>query len=251
MNKAAASTPVTPQVILLHGAGLGSWIWDAVTPNLSLPCKALNLPGRSGAANLSRIGLQSAIDAVASQSTAHTVIVGHSFSAAVALGVASQYPGSVAGIVLVGGVVSESGKSFLSNLPLPMRAFLGTYIRLSRKGVKLPASLIEAEYCNDLPATTRDNVLSNITPEVPRYYLDKLDWHLPSDIPCHYVKLLQDTSLSLPQQDQFGSRLPGASVETLPTGHLPMLAKPEQTALLLNRLCNQMLDVTQSPAMAI
>ena len=35
-------------IVLLHGAGLGSWIWEEVTPHLPAPVVAIDLPGRAG-----------------------------------------------------------------------------------------------------------------------------------------------------------------------------------------------------------
>lgn len=232
-----------PHLILLHGAGLGKWIWERVAPNLIVPHKVLDLPGRSDNSDLSKIRLDTCIDYVSNEAPPNSIIVGHSFSAEVALGVAATSTKPVAGIILVGGTVPESGKSFMSNLPPMLRLFLGAYIRFSKKGVSLPESLIQAEYCNDLDQATTDMVLANITKEVPGLYLDNLDWSsMPEATPRYYVKLLEDQSISPQQQDVFAERIQANGVETLSTGHLPMLAQPAQLAKLLNHLCFKIQD---------
>ncbi len=32
--------------VLLHGAGLGAWVWEELISNLKYPCLAIDLPGR-------------------------------------------------------------------------------------------------------------------------------------------------------------------------------------------------------------
>ena len=184
------------RLLLMHGAGLGSWIWDRVVPRLTVPVEAVDLPGRGDGSNPGEVSLTQSIDFVASKARPRSVLVGHSFSAEVALGVAAAHPQAVAAVVLVGGVVPESGKSFMSLLPLPQRLFLNVLLKISRNGIRLPTSLIKSEYCSDLDEETTELVLAKIAPEAPRLYLDKLDWAaLPEDMPRFYVKLLNDKSV--------------------------------------------------------
>ena len=223
--------------LLMHGAGLGSWIWDRVIPELSVPADAVDLPGRGDGSNPSEVSLTQCIDFVARKASPRSILVGHSFSAEVALGVAAAHPRAVAAVVLVGGVVPESGKSFMSLLPLPQRLFLYVLLKLSRNGIKLPASLIKSEYCNDLDEDMTGLVLAKKVPEVPHLYLDKIDWAaLPDDMPRFYVKLLNDKSVDPQQQDEIISRIRATDVESLRTGHLPMLARPREMAAILNRV---------------
>lgn len=226
-----------PRLVLLHGAGLGKWIWDRVLPKLTAPAEAVDLPGRSDQRNPGDVTLSQCIDFVAGKTRSQSILVGHSISAEVAFGVAAAHPQSVAAVVLVGGMLPESGKSFMSLLPLPQRFFLHVVLRLSRSGVKLPASLTKAEYCSDLDEETTNLVLKRVAPEAPRLYLDNLDWSaLPKNMPRFYVKLLDDKSVDPMQQDEIIDRIRATDVESLSTGHLPMLAQPYEMAATLNRL---------------
>jgi pimeloyl-ACP methyl ester carboxylesterase len=224
-------------VLLLHGAGLGAWIWDRVVPDLNFPAEAIDLPGRSSKGSPGDVTLQQCIDFVAGRARGYrAVVVGHSFSAQVALGVASAYPQHVGAVVLVGGIAPDSGKSFTSLMPIMQRLFMSIVLRRARDGVKLPRKLVAKEYCSDLDQTTTEFVKSRITPEAPRLYLDKLTWSaMPADMPRLYVKLLKDKSLSSDDQDRMMQRIAPTRMETLQSGHLPMLSQPRELAAILNR----------------
>lgn len=229
-----------PHLLLMHGAGLGGWIWDRVVPDLAGPGEALDLPGRGDGVRPGDVTLESCIDFVASRARSigkRSILVGHSFSAGIALGAAAAHPDVVAAVVLVGGLVPESGRSFMSLLPLPQRLFLGVLLRRARNGISLPASLVRKEYCNDLDEASTKQVLARVMPEAPRLYLDDVDWSaLPRSVPRFYVKLLNDASVSVKQQDQMIERIESSGVVRLATGHLPMIAQPQEMAATLNHL---------------
>ncbi|MEZ5654052.1 MAG: alpha/beta hydrolase [Burkholderiaceae bacterium] len=248
MPPPSSAKPAAPQLLLLHGAGLGKWIWESVIPLLEVPAVALDLPGRNNRIDPSKVTLADCIEFVAGKTTERSIIVGHSLSAEIALGVASANPRGVAALVLVGGAVPESGKSFISLLPLAQRIFLHTLLRLGRRGVQLPASWARAQYCSDLDEPTCKMVLERMVPEIPRLYLDDVDWAaLPAGLPRWYVRLLNDQSVGLAQQEEAIRRIRATSVESLQTGHLPMLVRPRDTALVLNRIAATVASPVESP----
>lgn len=228
-----------PRLILIHGAGLGSWIWERVLPHLGASAEAIDLPGRIDGVNPGEVTLAQCIDAgvrCMRASESPCVLVGHSIGAQVALAIAANDRTRVAGVVLVGGVIPESGKAFLSTLPLPQRLFLGMLLRRARNGIALPKSAVKKGYCNDLDEATTELVLSRMVREIPRLYLDPVQWSdLPADLPRVYVKLRADKSVSVKQQEQFIERVGATSVESLNTGHLPMFGQPRELARILNR----------------
>ena len=48
--------------LLMHGAGLGSWIWDGFIPELNAPAEAIDLPGRGDGRNPGDVTLSQCID---------------------------------------------------------------------------------------------------------------------------------------------------------------------------------------------
>jgi pimeloyl-ACP methyl ester carboxylesterase len=225
--------------LLLHGAGLGRWIWDDVLPHLEEEARAVDLPGRSNGTNPGEVTLEQCIDFVAGQTRAMKmtpVLVGHSFSGQIALAVAARFPETVASIVLIASVVPESGKPFISLMPLPQRIIMSLLLKRADHGIKIPASQVKHGYCNDLGEAKTTLVLGKMTREAPHLYLDAVDRPaLPATMPRLYVKLLEDKSVSLKQQDRTIDRVHATAVETIPSGHLPMLARPEDLAETLNR----------------
>lgn len=212
-------------LLLLHGAGLGPWIWDRVIPHLDAPSDTLELPRPHGT-------VAEAAELIA-KSAQPSLVVAHSFSAMFALAAATAQPERFTGIVCVGGVVPESGKSFLSLMPPPMRLFMRVILRRSKDGVRIPRKLIARDYCNDLDEATTQLVLSRVVPESPRFYSDRVQWNAQPNV--SYVRLTEDHSAPLKTQDRIIERVGAARVDELATGHLPMLAQPRAMAEVLNR----------------
>lgn len=204
--------------LLLPGAGLGPWIWDDVMPLLGGDCEALEL----------RPTIEESVALVRGKLRGDSVVVAHSFSAQIAMAAPAR-------AILVGGIVQESGRPFLSLLPLPQRWILGAIIRLSRNGVTLPKSLVRQEYCNDLDDVTTELVLARVRPEAPRLYLDRVTW-APRTAAVGYVKLLGDASVKPQQQDEIIRRVGAQRVESVASGHLPMLGKPRELAAAIRAL---------------
>ena len=71
-------------LLLLHGAGLGSWIWNATRQRLTVSAAAIDLPGRAGGEKPGTVSLQDCVDHVVAMLHAAdtpSIIVAHSFSA--------------------------------------------------------------------------------------------------------------------------------------------------------------------------
>ncbi|HEY0373115.1 MAG TPA: alpha/beta hydrolase [Thermoanaerobaculia bacterium] len=217
-------------LLLLHGAGLGAWIWDRVVPHLLLPALALDLPGRGDGTPLNDVTLEQSIQLVVDHLGNDTAIVGHSFSAMIALAAATR---KRAQVIAFGGVTPETGRNFMSIVPFPQRLLVGLMLRRAKNGIALPQGLVRKQYCNDLDRETTELVMRNLTREAPHLYLDPVEWspHAPA-----YVKLLRDASASRKEQDKMIARMHASRVESLRAGHLAMLAQPQETAVVLNRL---------------
>jgi pimeloyl-ACP methyl ester carboxylesterase len=222
--------------VLFHGAGLGPWIWDEVIPRLGVPARAVPR------GDPRTFTLEGHVQEVALElgSLRPAVLVGHSIGAEIALVLAASRPYDVAAVVLVGGMVPVDGRSFLSLMPLPMRLTVGTLIRLSRSGVRLPSRLVEKAYCNDLDTETTAKVLGRLEREPRRLYLDPVRWAgLPTGLPRYYLKLSKDASASQAEQDVMIQRT-GAKVTVLDTGHLPMMSRPGELAEALEHIREQL-----------
>lgn len=223
--------------ILIHGAGLGAWAWERVTPLLNVPALAVDLPMR-GDPNKTLHALkledyvQSVIDDAAKFQVEKFVLVGHSIGGEIALRVATRMPERVAGIVFVSAVIPQPGKAMISIRPW-LEGFL---MRLTAKfgALKPPPKVVRARAANGLDEETILRVLKNYSPESPRIFLDKAEWSLPESLPRWYVKTLDDHSVPPLLQDTLLARVLPSRAPTIVSGHYPMLAKPKELATILN-----------------
>lgn len=238
------------KIIFIHGAGLGAWIWDHVLPIVEYSSLAVDLPMRgdtSGALFMLSLEdyVQSVIDTLTEFPTEKFVLVGHSIGGEIALRLSERLPGRVAGIVLLSAIVPPPGGSMLSLQPWIQRQFMRLLFRF-RKTVP-PDNVILASLCNDLDDATSGEVLKKYSPESPRLFLDPAAWSPEKLPPCLYVMTTNDRTLLPPIQELMIARTKTERVETLACGHLSMLAKPKELALLLNAFIHSLPDAYEQP----
>ena len=109
-----------------------------------------------------------------------------------------------------------------------------------------PAGLLSPEaenretLCNDLDDETTAWFLSQRVPEAPRLLLDPVpSATFPEGIPLHYVRLLEDRSITDRARDRMIGDLPKVRLHDMDTGHLPMLSKPAVLASLLDGIAGR------------
>lgn len=153
------------------------------------------------------------------------VVVAHSIGGVLALRLAAEWTGRLAGIIAVGAAIPRAGGSFLSALPLPKRLLLRTILRTA--GTKPPESAIRAGLCNDLPTDAANAVVRGFAAESLRLYTDPCGAAVPH-VPKLYVKLTADREFGSALQDWMIANFAPDAVREMACGHLPMLAQPEE-----------------------
>ena len=229
-------------LVLVHGSELGAWLWERLEAELDVPALAIDLPGRGGhAAPRRSVRLTDAVTSVIDDTIAagmdDVVLVAHSFSGILAPAVVAGLGDRVRAVVLVGATVPMLGSSFVDLLPLTQRLLLRAMYRVRPDGLLSPAGENVKTLGNDLDEETTAWFLSRRVPEAPRLLLDPAPVaSYPDDVPVHYVRLLQDRSISEPAREAMLTRLPDAQIHDLDAGHLPMLGQPELLARLLEKV---------------
>jgi pimeloyl-ACP methyl ester carboxylesterase len=234
------------KTILIHGAGLGAWVWESVLPHIDSQSLAVDLPMRGDtSAVLLTLSLEDYVQSVIKQlrqfPTEKFLLVGHSVGGEIALRLNELLPGRVAGIVLLSAIVPPPGKSMLSLQPWIQRQVMRLMFRLGK--VVPPEKIIRAANCNDLDETACLRLVNKYSPESPRLFLDPVAWTHEGLPPCLYVKTLKDRSLLPLMQDVMISRVNPMNVETLDCGHLSMLAKPKELGKLLSTFIHSLQTV--------
>ncbi|WP_199621822.1 alpha/beta fold hydrolase [Paenibacillus alkalitolerans] len=225
----------TVGVVFIQGAGLKSEIWEQVAAGINAPFLLIDYPQ-----NRRKLTLQDYASHIKRRLEAWEVekfiIVAHSLGGVVALKVAGDMPERLAGFAAVGAAIPKQGGSFLSVLPFAQRMLTGVLMRIF--GTKPPESAILKGLCSDVTPEQAAEVAGSFVAESIRVYTDRSEATAPN-VPKLYVKLANDREMSSSLQDQMISNLAPQHVEALETGHLPMLSRPDELALALNKFLSQ------------
>lgn len=234
-------------VVLIHGAWQGSWVWRAITPILSAAghrCIAVDLPGSApDCPDRATVKFSDQIDHL--KTVLHTVdcpaiVVGHSGGGLAASQIAEEMPDHVAGLVYVAGMMLPSGTRFAEvaesvRRENPAAAGIWPFLEhLEGMSAVPPEAAIEIFYqdCDPQDATV---AAAQLTPQsnAARDVAPKTSEARFGTVPRVYIEALKDRSVIPAVQRRMQQLVPGAAVSRIDTGHAPMLADPSRLAYLL------------------
>ena len=227
----------TVEVILIHGAGLGSWVWNDVMPHLNIALLAVDFPGR-GKDTLSAKSFRLSdycdhlLEPIREWDKTHLILVAHSIGGVVALKLAGLIKERIVGFIGISAAIPKDGGSFMSTVPFPRRMVMSLLLRIA--GTKPPDSIIVKSLGHDLSDTQRGLVVSQFVPEGSRLYFDKCNSPIPG-VTSWYIRTAQDQEIPLKIQDNMAENLEALDVRTLESGYLPMLSCPRQLAASINQ----------------
>ena len=228
--------------ILIHGAGLGSYIWDEMIKLLNHPALAINFPNRNNSDGMNsklRFGdyTNSVIEQISDLNVAKFVIVTHSIGGCVGLKVAEHFSNKTAGFAAIGSAIPQYGNSFISCLPFPKKIILPVIMKLA--GTRPPAKAIETGLCNDLNSSQKKMVIQNFTAESRFLYTDKCNAGIPNTSRM-YIKLTLDNEFPVSMQNKMANNLKAKNIKEIESGHLPMMSQPVKLAEILNNFSDNL-----------
>ena len=221
--------------VLLHGAGLGSYIWSDLIPLVDYPILAINFPNRI-------IGFQlhssftlddytdSIINVIEKWDIKSIIIVAHSIAGCAGLKIAQHFKKRCIGFVAISAAIPSKGSSYLSCFPFPKKVIM--FLLLNIIGTRPPDTLIKRQLCHDLTEEQTKTLLKDFIPESKKLYLDKCLANIP-DINTLYIICSKDKAFPLSLQLKMAENLNAGKVISLESGHLPMLSVPKQVAAIL------------------
>jgi pimeloyl-ACP methyl ester carboxylesterase len=230
--------------LLAHGGGMGTWIWDRLTPLLDH--RALCLETRIDAAlDLDRATVADCVAqlvrAVHAAGSARLVVVGHSIGGLVA-GVlpVAELP-TVAHRVYIAASVPVAGKRALDDLPPGARLLNRVAIRLQQKGVATSPhtmeKMIRSRFCNASDESVIQEVLRHpVLREPPCLAFERIATTTAAHGPSTYIRLLRDGTISPARQTLLAGRLGKPSVVSIEADHMVMLSRPRELADALNEV---------------
>lgn len=228
-------------IVLIHGAGLGSFIWDDLKPLIKNPVLTIEFPNREvgGKAN-NNLTFDDynkfAIEQIEKWGIDNFVIVTHSIGGCIGLSLTDYFAKKVVGFVGVSSAIPTSGNSFISCLPFPQSLLMPLILNLF--GTKPPQKAIEQTLCNDLTSEQATEIVKRFTPEAKLLYTTKVDYK-NLDIKTLYIKLNNDKGFPVQLQVKMIKNLTTQKVVTLDSGHLPMISKPKELSEILNDFINE------------
>lgn len=220
------------EFVLVHGAGLGGWIWAGVIPVLAAlghRAVAVDLPGRGGGA----VTLGDQARAVLAAAPQGALLVGHSAGGFAVTAAAQMAPERVAGLIHVAAFVPRPGQSIADlRRAAPIQTLRHAYrLAPDRLSFDFDPVMAAGMFFHDCPGPAA--LAARLCAEPAGPQTESLP-ALTHGRPQGAVICLEDRAI-LPgwqaeMADGIGPRI------CLPCGHMPMLAAPEATAAALSGL---------------
>lgn len=224
-------------IVFIHGAGLGSYIWEDIKSKIGMPSLAINFPNRNKGNKVNDdLKLLDYVNPIVNEikkwDERRVVIVTHSIGGLIGLKVAEEIMHQqLSGFIAISSIIPAPGDSFISSLPFPKNFMTNIMIKLA--GTKPSKASIIKGYCNDLTPGQTKKVVENFTPEAKSLYYERINPKIP-EVKKLYIKLLNDKELTVEMQDKMAKNLRADKVVAFNSGHLPMLSIPGQMTSVIH-----------------
>ena len=233
--------PAEPRsFVLVHGAWMGAWSWERVTPLLEAAgheVRVVELPAhgddQADPATTTLDGYRDAVLAAMEDSGEPVVLVAHSMGGMVISAAGQAEPEGVEALVYVAGYLPQDGQSLLDLAFMDPGSILGEHLIDHGDGTaSIEADAIGEVFCADC---TEDDVMllqNNHRPEAfaPLATPITLTDDAFGTLPRFYVHTAQDVAVSPLLQDQMVAASPVDGEASLDAAHSPMLSAPEALA---------------------
>lgn len=222
--------------VYIHGAGLGSFIWDGVVAEMNLPYLAVEFPNRSQEetedSNLSDYALH-VITQIREWGVDKFIILAHSIGGCIGLMVAEAFKERVVGFIGLGAAIPKQGGSFVSILPFPQKLVFPFLLRVF--GTRPPNNIILSSLCHGLSDPEKKLILRRFTPESRSLFTDPCPAPIPN-IYKIYIELQEDKELSSGTQLRMAANLQANQLYKIPSGHLPMISHKTELCRILHKV---------------
>lgn len=231
----SSTVPTAPPILLVPGYWLGGWAWDRVVARLAglgRHAEAITLPGLDPDSDRAGVRLADHVACVTDRVRAlgdPVVLVAHSGAGAVATAVADQVPDALARIVYV-----DSGPVASGTVPRP---------ELTPSDTELPfpgldALAAQGASSDGLTDHDREEMAARAVPHPAGACREPVVLHdprrnaVPVTLVCCSMPAATVRELTAAGHPMFAALADLTDVTTtdLPTGHWPMLSRPEDLA---------------------
>jgi pimeloyl-ACP methyl ester carboxylesterase len=232
-------------IVLVGGSFLGGWAWEKVTPSLQAAgheVYPLTLTGAGDRAHLAststtlNLNADDIVHAIEYADLREVILVGHSYGGAPATIAASRIPDRIARIVYIAGALPAPGKTLFEQSGAEVEGAIMQSVDADGDGWLIPVMsdfILDAVF-GDHGLTTEDRAYLRArgTGQPVSIYRDPApaDLSAVEKLPRAYVLCAGD-----PGDPAIKPGAPGFDVETLDSGHWPMITRPEALAEVISR----------------
>ncbi len=246
-----AESPSAPTVehrpvVLVHGAWMGAWAWDAVAADLrgrGFEVTVIELPGHGqDDTPAERLSLDGYVKAVTDTLPArgHVVLVGHSMAGMVISQAAERVPDRIGELVYVAAYLPRNGESLYQLSQTDADSHVPRYWQQADPAAYSPASIrtdgLADVFCADCSPADQAALAKHHKPEAipPLGTPVTLTAANFGRVPKLYVHTLKDHAVSYKlQQAMVANAGGGVRTVTLDSSHSPMLSQPHALADLI------------------
>jgi len=233
-----------PTVVLIHGSGHTSLIWDDVVARLQGPALTVDLPGRrrrpadltQGTIEASSAAAASDVDAAGAH---RVVLVGHSSGGLVLPSLAARLGARVCHLVFVAGLIARDGHSVSEVIaPDDPGAMLATRDGLCRRyrGTTF-GGLSDGEAPIDTDLCLIEDVRTVGSIESLTLMYQPVSWQgVPPSLPRSFIRCLADPIQPRDMQARLIESAGAEEVFDIDADHTPAVSRPDELAAIVNEV---------------
>ena len=242
-----APAPTTrASYVLVHGAWMGAWSWDAVAAGLrargatvtvvELPAHGADESPRTSATLDAYVNK---VDAAIDASAMPVILVGHSMGGVVITQAAETRPDKIAHLVYLTAFVPKDGESLLGLASTDAESKSGKHLKVDMTGgtADIPKDTLVADFCADCSPAAATKLLEHykvepLGPLAAPVHTTASGW---GRVPKTYVYATLDQAISYGFQQKMTATVTFTWTSKLETSHAAMLAQPDKVvdALIL------------------
>ena len=241
-----AEPPAATSFVLVHGAWMGAWSWDAVAAELrarGAAVTAVELPGHGDddtpAPEATLDAYVATVASAVDASAAPPVLVGHSMAGMVISAVAEQHPEQLRGLVYLAAYVPKDGQTLQELAATDAASHVGPALHIDPDTglASIDRDQLEDVFCADCSAAAAARLHDRYRDEpLPAFaapvHVSPGRW---GQVARRYIYTTQDHAVSLDLQQRMTAGIDWTGTATLDTSHAPLLSQPALVADTLAR----------------
>lgn len=232
--------------LLIHGAAHGAWCWRDVLPALQAlghNARAIDLPGHGADQTpYQQVTLDGYADAILDALTEPTIVVAHSMGGFPVTLAAERDPTHIQRLIYLCAYVPAPGLSLAQmRMQAPSQPLLPA-IRMTedRLGWTADPSMVRDIFFHDCPEEALEYALENMCVQATQPTSVPVQTGANYDsIPRAYIRCTDDRTIPPEYQITMTQDWPPETIFSLPLGHSPFFAAPDDLARLLDTISTQ------------